>query len=595
MPTLIPLGAAALTVPVVLVLGVALAAGATSTAAAQSPPVSAACGTAPAQAGKAIDGTVLDSTQLADAQLIYDVSASLQLPQQAAVIAIATAMQESSLVNIDHGTSDSLGLFQQRPSQGWGTPAQIMDPVYASTRFYQALEQVPDWQSLPLTVAAQDVQHSSHPGAYAQWEQLAQDLIATFTGTGGDCANELNLLDARVAGASHSFGGWTMARNVAGDAAPACVVFLPAAFAEQVGNGRAVMREILLTLTRQALLARRELLTAERLAADDGPGVGLAVYADPFATTARGPHGLAWGETGEGRNPAVRVLDQVHDFCVGPDAAWADARPDGFTWWPYQQAQQVTATLHGASDVAQGVSVRIATEVRREVPVTPETLRVVAGINAELGQATLALREDGLLFLATRIYVHEGTSHWASRWAQMLVPEQFIMARDLSARLAAVGGFGEEAVSAHPFSGPRPVPDELFGIRDSTLIGWAASVEEGLTPIVALLALGRPYTLPIDLSSSGEDGAGLTFSWRPSQGNADLPVEPVIWVGYRLAMWDPGRDGWSAAWCQSPATWASRQAGATTATWHRLPKATTPSTTRCWLADGELPQPGNAA
>ncbi len=190
MTSFIPLGAAALTVPVVLVLGVAVAAGATSTATAQAPPVSAACGTVPAQAGKAIDGTVLDSAQLADAQVIYDVSASLQLPQQAAVIAIATAMQESSLVNIDHGTSDSLGLFQQRPSQGWGTPAQITDPVYASTRFYQALEQVPDWQSLPLTVAAQDVQHSGHPGAYAQWENLADDLVATFTGTAGDCATD---------------------------------------------------------------------------------------------------------------------------------------------------------------------------------------------------------------------------------------------------------------------------------------------------------------------------------------------------------------------------------------------------------------------
>jgi cell wall-associated NlpC family hydrolase len=188
MSTFIRLGAA-LTLPVFLVLGVALAAGATSTTP-QSPPLSSSCGTSSVQAGKPVNDTVLDSSQFSNAQVIYDASTSLQLPQQAAVIAIATAMQESSLVDINHGTSDSLGLFQQRPSQGWGTPAQIMDPVYASTRFYQALEQVPDWQSLPLTLAAQDVQHSGHPGAYAHWQQLAEDLVATFTGAAGDCATD---------------------------------------------------------------------------------------------------------------------------------------------------------------------------------------------------------------------------------------------------------------------------------------------------------------------------------------------------------------------------------------------------------------------
>jgi len=184
------LGAAALTVPFFLVLGVAVASAATGTTTSSASPMSSGCETTPVQAGKPVDGTALDSIQLANAEVVYDVSASLQLPQQGAVIAIATAMQESSLVNIDHGTSDSLGLFQQRPSQGWGTPAQIMDPVYAATRFYEALVEVPNWQSLPLTVAAQDVQHSGHPGAYAHWELLAEDLVATFTGTAGDCATD---------------------------------------------------------------------------------------------------------------------------------------------------------------------------------------------------------------------------------------------------------------------------------------------------------------------------------------------------------------------------------------------------------------------
>ncbi len=114
----------------------------------------------------------------------------LELPQQAAVIAEATAMQESSLINLAHGTSDSLGLFQQRPSQGWGTPAQIMQPVYASTRFYEALVQVPGWQSLPLTVAAQAVQGSATPAPTRKWQPLADALVATFTGTADDCLTD---------------------------------------------------------------------------------------------------------------------------------------------------------------------------------------------------------------------------------------------------------------------------------------------------------------------------------------------------------------------------------------------------------------------
>jgi hypothetical protein len=117
-------------------------------------------------------------------------SVTLGLPQRAAVIAEAAAMQESSLVNLPDGTDDSLGLFQQRPSQGWGTPAQIMQPVYASTRFYEALVSVPGGQSLPLTVAAQAVQGSATPGAYAKWEPLADSLVATFSGNADNCLTD---------------------------------------------------------------------------------------------------------------------------------------------------------------------------------------------------------------------------------------------------------------------------------------------------------------------------------------------------------------------------------------------------------------------
>jgi peptidoglycan DL-endopeptidase CwlO len=98
-------------------------------------------------------------------------------PPRAWLIALATAMQESTLNNINYGDRDSLGLFQQRPSQGWGTPAQVTDPVYATTIFIERLLEVPGWDSLPVTVAAQTVQRSAFPDAYAKWEGLATELV----------------------------------------------------------------------------------------------------------------------------------------------------------------------------------------------------------------------------------------------------------------------------------------------------------------------------------------------------------------------------------------------------------------------------------
>src|SRR5919107_1364333 len=86
-------------------------------------------------------------------------------------------MQESTLRNINYGDRDSLGLFQQRPSQGWGTPAQVLDPVYSTKTFLDRLLAVPGWERLPVTVAAQTVQRSAFPDAYAKWEGLAADLV----------------------------------------------------------------------------------------------------------------------------------------------------------------------------------------------------------------------------------------------------------------------------------------------------------------------------------------------------------------------------------------------------------------------------------
>ncbi|WP_051451985.1 NlpC/P60 family protein [Actinospica robiniae] len=133
------------------------------------------------------DGEKLTAEQVANAQIIYTTGLSMGIAPYGEAIAIATAIQESRLKNLDYGDRDSLGLFQQRPSQGWGTPAQIMNPVYAATKFYQALEKVSGWQSLPLTEAAQDVQESGFPDAYAQWQEAAEELVATFAGTVGAC------------------------------------------------------------------------------------------------------------------------------------------------------------------------------------------------------------------------------------------------------------------------------------------------------------------------------------------------------------------------------------------------------------------------
>ncbi|GIG02536.1 M23 family metallopeptidase [Catellatospora citrea] len=119
--------------------------------------------------------------KIRNAAVIIRTGQQLKVPPRGWVIAVATAMQESSLTNHgdlgDRNDHDSLGLFQQRPSQGWGTPDQIMDPVYSSTKFYNKLLKVKNWESLPLTVAAQRVQISAYPNAYAKHEPTATRIV----------------------------------------------------------------------------------------------------------------------------------------------------------------------------------------------------------------------------------------------------------------------------------------------------------------------------------------------------------------------------------------------------------------------------------
>ncbi|WP_052433146.1 hypothetical protein [Streptacidiphilus carbonis] len=129
------------------------------------------------------DGLVdLSLDQMSNAGTIAAVAISRNLPERAVTISLATAMQESKLQNLTAGDRDSIGLFQQRPSQGWGTPAQIGDPVYATNKFLDKLVQIQGYAQLPLTVAAQDVQHSGYPDAYATHETDAKTISGALTG-----------------------------------------------------------------------------------------------------------------------------------------------------------------------------------------------------------------------------------------------------------------------------------------------------------------------------------------------------------------------------------------------------------------------------
>lgn len=142
---------------------------------------------------------VLETDQLDNGELIVQVGVDLGVPPRAWVIAVATAMQESGLRNLAGGDRDSLGLFQQRPSQGWGTPEQILDPVYASTVFYERLLQVEGWQDLPLAEAAQAVQRSAFPDAYGRHEPLALAVVSSVaTGVAGAAGLEAGLRCAEI-------------------------------------------------------------------------------------------------------------------------------------------------------------------------------------------------------------------------------------------------------------------------------------------------------------------------------------------------------------------------------------------------------------
>ena len=127
----------------------------------------------------------LDPSQAENAGTIAAVGKRMGLEDGAVTVAFAAALQESKLRNLPYGDLDSLGLFQQRPSQGWGTSAEVMDPAHAASAFFSALARVPGWATMPIGDAAQRVQRSAGPDAYHLWEGQARTLTEAFTGETG--------------------------------------------------------------------------------------------------------------------------------------------------------------------------------------------------------------------------------------------------------------------------------------------------------------------------------------------------------------------------------------------------------------------------
>jgi len=125
---------------------------------------------------------VLDLDQAHFASIIAGVSVRRGLPPRAASIALATAYQETGIRNLDYGDRDSVGLFQQRPSQGWGTKQQLLDPDYAAGKFYDALVKIKNWETDDINDVAQKIQRSGHPEAYNDHEADARVLASALTG-----------------------------------------------------------------------------------------------------------------------------------------------------------------------------------------------------------------------------------------------------------------------------------------------------------------------------------------------------------------------------------------------------------------------------
>jgi len=139
-----------------------------------------------------------DDDQLSNAQIIAPVGADRGIPARGQIIAVAAAIGDSGLRNLGQlgAVGQPLGLFGRRPGTGWGSPAQLIDPVYAAGMFFDKLVTVPHWQTRTLADAAQAVEHSTHPGAYARWEPDATAIVAKVDTTTVGCNGGDGLTDA---------------------------------------------------------------------------------------------------------------------------------------------------------------------------------------------------------------------------------------------------------------------------------------------------------------------------------------------------------------------------------------------------------------
>jgi len=159
--------------------------------------------------GSAAAAYTITPEQAQNAAIIAAVALRKGMADHAVTVALAASLQETHLRNLPYGDLDSVGLFQQRPSQGWGTSAQIMDPDYAASTFYDHLARVSGWQAMAVTAAAQLVQHSATPDAYATWEAEARSLASALTGE----------VPAGLACRLRGFGGSAPAPSALGQAA----------------------------------------------------------------------------------------------------------------------------------------------------------------------------------------------------------------------------------------------------------------------------------------------------------------------------------------------------------------------------------------
>ena len=350
--------------------------------------------------------------------------------------------------------------------------------------------------------------------------------------------------------ASHSLGAWALKDFPVEDEHGAVThtvpvyrytIFLPASLAgsEYGIDLPAVLREVLLTLARMSLIVRQTLNIREGLRDDDYRHIGLDA---PYMR-----HGLAWGETGEGLNPRALVLNALYDWLVneGTDTEWAVAEEDGFVWWPGDQMQGIA--LRSSE---RPYNLTMGTEVRSNVPDSPETLVAVARANYNLGFSTLVVEPGDVpsILLVARVPLDAVPQLHLPRLAQCVAADQFIAARDLRERF---DGVGEPALSAHPFSGPRPRDEQQeaktrkrFALRETALVPTAEQEREGLTSRVALLAVAGQGIPPLRMSV--REDCGLDYAWRLPSYERELagPLRDPLIRGEVFPGQHPAGPGW---------------------------------------------------